>query len=125
MLIWYTRADKPPIADLEYFLDFQAHKLWAPVHNDLALGPATNRATQAPALHFSLMGPKLYVNTAQVHYIPFLKLNSIYLRIHCFSFDPSYILCYAKYNIMIIRLELEIGLSQECACISRAGNATG
>ncbi|PQQ18828.1 MACPF domain-containing protein [Prunus yedoensis var. nudiflora] len=57
---------KPPIADLQYFLDFQAHKLWAPVLNDLALGPATNRATQAPALHFSLMGPKLYVNTAQV-----------------------------------------------------------
>ncbi|XP_024961163.1 MACPF domain-containing protein At1g14780 [Cynara cardunculus var. scolymus] len=57
---------KPPIEDLEYFLDFQAHKLWAPVHSDLSLGPTTNRAIRSPALNFSLMGPKLYVNTTQV-----------------------------------------------------------
>ncbi|XP_023755916.1 MACPF domain-containing protein At1g14780 [Lactuca sativa] len=57
---------KPPIADLVYFLDFQAHKLWAPIHNDLSLGPTTNRAIKTPALNFNLMGPKLYVNTTQV-----------------------------------------------------------
>ncbi|XP_059655321.1 MACPF domain-containing protein At1g14780 isoform X2 [Cornus florida] len=57
---------KPPLADLQYFLDFQAHKIWAPVHNDLPLGPTTNRALQTPALHFNLMGPKLYVNTTPV-----------------------------------------------------------
>ncbi|KAL4575649.1 hypothetical protein LXL04_022500 [Taraxacum kok-saghyz] len=57
---------KPPIADLEYFLDFQAHKIWAPVHGDLSLGPTTNRAIKTPALNFNLMGPKLYVNTTQV-----------------------------------------------------------
>ncbi|KAL8218554.1 hypothetical protein R6Q57_021927 [Mikania cordata] len=57
---------KPSIADLEYFLDFQAHKLWAPVHNDLSLGPTTNRAIRTPALNFNMMGPKLYVNTTQV-----------------------------------------------------------
>ncbi|KAJ0538814.1 putative membrane attack complex component/perforin (MACPF) domain-containing protein [Helianthus annuus] len=57
---------KPPISDLEYFLDFQAHKVWAPVHNELSLGPTTNRAIRTPALSFSLMGPKLYVNTTQV-----------------------------------------------------------
>ncbi|KAA8529785.1 hypothetical protein F0562_034115 [Nyssa sinensis] len=57
---------KPPIADLQYFLDFQAHKMWAPIHNDLPLGPATNRAIQTPALHFNPMGPKLYVNNTQV-----------------------------------------------------------
>ncbi|KAI7725320.1 hypothetical protein M8C21_029668 [Ambrosia artemisiifolia] len=57
---------KPPIADLEYFLDFQAHKVWAPVHNELSLGPTTNRAIRTPALNFNLMGPKLYVNTTQV-----------------------------------------------------------
>ncbi|GKD54901.1 MACPF domain-containing protein, partial [Tanacetum coccineum] len=56
---------KPPIGDLEYFLDFQAHKLWAPIHNELSLGP-TNRAIRNPALNFNLMGPKLYVNTTQV-----------------------------------------------------------
>ncbi|KAK2993834.1 hypothetical protein RJ640_023718 [Escallonia rubra] len=57
---------KPPICDLQYFLDFQAHKMWAPVHNDLSLGPTTNRAIRTPALQFKLIGPKLYVNTTQV-----------------------------------------------------------
>ncbi|XVF03022.1 hypothetical protein REPUB_Repub04eG0224600 [Reevesia pubescens] len=57
---------KPPIGDLQYFLDFQSHKIWAPIHNDLPLGPSPNRASSSPALHFNLMGPKLYVNTSQV-----------------------------------------------------------
>ncbi|KAL1112977.1 hypothetical protein V6Z11_D02G160600 [Gossypium hirsutum] len=57
---------KPPIADLQYFLDFQSHKIWAPIHNDLPLGPSPKRASSSPALHFNLMGPKLYVNTSQV-----------------------------------------------------------
>lgn len=57
---------KPPISDLQYFLDFQGHKYWAPVHNELSLGPTTNRTITSPALNFNLMGPKLYVNTTQV-----------------------------------------------------------
>nr|GLL32864.1 MACPF domain-containing protein At1g14780 [Ipomoea trifida] len=57
---------KPPIADLQYFLDFQAHKIWAPVHNDLPLGPTTNRSIRPPALQFNLIGPKLYINPTQV-----------------------------------------------------------
>ncbi|KAK9226536.1 hypothetical protein WN943_011584 [Citrus x changshan-huyou] len=57
---------KPPITDLQYFLEFQAHKVWAPIHNDLPLGPTTNMTNPSPALHFHLMGPKLYVNTMQV-----------------------------------------------------------
>ncbi|EOY01376.1 hypothetical protein QUC31_013826 [Theobroma cacao] len=57
---------KPSIEDLRYFLDFQAHKIWAPIHNDLPLGPSPKRASSTPALHFNLMGPKLYVNTSQV-----------------------------------------------------------
>nr|DAD35809.1 TPA_asm: hypothetical protein HUJ06_006449 [Nelumbo nucifera] len=57
---------KPPMAHLQYFLDFQSHKLWAPIHNDLPLGPTTNRVIPTPALHFNLMGPKLYVNPVQV-----------------------------------------------------------
>lgn len=60
------RTDKPPIGDLQYFLDFQAHKIWAPIHNDLPLGPSINKAFQTPSLNFNLMGPKLYVNTTQV-----------------------------------------------------------
>lgn len=57
---------KPPIGDLQYFLDFQAHKIWAPIHNDLPLGPSINKAFRTPSLNFNLMGPKLYVNTTQV-----------------------------------------------------------
>ncbi|XP_004503342.1 MACPF domain-containing protein At1g14780 [Cicer arietinum] len=57
---------KPPMSDLPYFLDYQGHKLWAPVHNDLPLGPATNITTLSPFLTLNLMGPKLYVNTDKV-----------------------------------------------------------
>ncbi|XP_022146397.1 MACPF domain-containing protein At1g14780 [Momordica charantia] len=56
---------KPPIADLQYFLDFQVHKIWAPIHNDLPLGPTPN-ITNSPSLQLNLMGPKLYVNTTKV-----------------------------------------------------------
>lgn len=61
-----VHADKPPIADLPYFLDFQAHKIWAPVHNDLPLGPPRNKAASTPALHFKMMGPTLFVNNTKV-----------------------------------------------------------
>ncbi|KAG4398466.1 hypothetical protein GLYMA_08G047300v4 [Glycine max] len=57
---------KPPMSDLPYFLDYQSHKLWAPIHNDLPLSPATNRTNLSPSLSFDLMGPKLYVNTSKV-----------------------------------------------------------
>ncbi|WOL20130.1 hypothetical protein Cni_G28932 [Canna indica] len=57
---------KPPISELRYFLDFQFHKLWAPMHNDLPLAPMSNRSSPNPALTFALMGPKLFVNTSQV-----------------------------------------------------------
>ncbi|XP_075522495.1 MACPF domain-containing protein At1g14780-like [Primulina tabacum] len=57
---------KPPIADLEYFLDFQTHRIWAPIHNDLSMGLARNKASHTPSLNFNPMGPKLYVNTTQV-----------------------------------------------------------
>ncbi|RWV88724.1 hypothetical protein GW17_00049163 [Ensete ventricosum] len=40
--------------------------LWAPMHNDLPLGPISNRSIPTPALRFTLMGPELYVNSSQV-----------------------------------------------------------
>uniref|UniRef100_A0A7N0TG34 MACPF domain-containing protein n=1 Tax=Kalanchoe fedtschenkoi TaxID=63787 RepID=A0A7N0TG34_KALFE len=57
---------KPPVGDLAYFLDFQAHRIWAPVHNDMPLGPTTNRTHRGPSLHINMMTPKLHVNSDQV-----------------------------------------------------------
>ncbi|KAA8532474.1 hypothetical protein F0562_032507 [Nyssa sinensis] len=90
---------KPPIADLQYFLDFQAHKMWAPVHNDLPLGPTTNRTIRTPALRFKLMGPKLYVNPTQVTvgkrpvtgmrlYLEGMKCNRLALHLQHLSNTP-------------------------------------
>ncbi|KAL5827814.1 hypothetical protein ACOSQ3_019665 [Xanthoceras sorbifolium] len=91
---------KPPIADLQYFLDFQAHKIWAPIHNDLPLGPTTNRTTPSPALQLSLMGPKLHVNTTQVtsgtrpvtgmrFYLEGMKCNRLAIHLQHLSNIPT------------------------------------
>ncbi|KAL0332593.1 UNVERIFIED_CONTAM: MACPF domain-containing protein [Sesamum calycinum] len=56
---------KPPIEELHQFLEFQLPRQWAPVFGDVPLGP--DRKQQGVAsLQFSLMGPKLYVNTNEV-----------------------------------------------------------
>lgn len=57
---------KPPISELQYFLDFQSHRPWAPLHSDLPLAPTANMPLPASTLHFNIMGPKVHVNTAQV-----------------------------------------------------------
>lgn len=56
---------KPPIEELHQFLEFQLPRQWAPVFSDLPLGPQRRQQSTA-SLQFSLMGPKLYVNTALV-----------------------------------------------------------
>ncbi|XP_041014085.1 MACPF domain-containing protein At4g24290-like isoform X2 [Juglans microcarpa x Juglans regia] len=61
----FTQGDKPPIEELHQFLDFQLPRQWAPVFSDLPLGPQ-RRQQSSPSLQFSLMGPKLYVNTTPV-----------------------------------------------------------
>ncbi|CAN6274528.1 unnamed protein product [Urochloa humidicola] len=70
---------KPPVADLKYFLDFQHHKMWAPVLGELPLGPCSNRQGSSPALHFSPLGSKLYVSTSQV-IVPKLPVTG--MRLH-------------------------------------------
>lgn len=74
MISWVVFCtDKPPLMDLQYFLDFSGPRAWAPVHNDLPFGAAPNMASAYPALHINFMGPKLYVNTTPVRvflYIP-------------------------------------------------------
>jgi hypothetical protein len=72
-LIFIIPADKPIIEDLQYFLEFQVPRQWAPVYNELPLGPSTKRVS-CPSLQFSFMGPKLYVRTIQV--------SPLYLLIH-------------------------------------------
>ncbi|WVZ73758.1 hypothetical protein U9M48_022035 [Paspalum notatum var. saurae] len=70
---------KPPVADLEYFLDFQHHKMWAPTLGELPLGPCSNRLGSGPALHFSPLGSKLYVSSSQV-FAPKLPVTG--MRLH-------------------------------------------
>ncbi|MQM12854.1 hypothetical protein Taro_045772 [Colocasia esculenta] len=56
---------KPPIEELQQFLEFQLPRQWAPVFGDLPLGPQRKQHSNA-YLQFSFMGPKLYVNTSLV-----------------------------------------------------------
>ncbi|XP_062099825.1 MACPF domain-containing protein CAD1-like [Humulus lupulus] len=52
---------KPPIEDLQYFLDFQIARVWAPEQNNLQ-----RKEPVGSSLQFSLMGPKLYISPDQV-----------------------------------------------------------
>ncbi|CAN1150167.1 MACPF domain-containing protein CAD1 [Linum perenne] len=52
---------KPPIEDLQYFLDFQIAQVWAPEQNSLQ-----RKEPVCKSLQFSLMGPKLYISPDQV-----------------------------------------------------------
>ncbi|KAG9448153.1 hypothetical protein H6P81_014281 [Aristolochia fimbriata] len=55
---------KPPIEELQYFLDFQISRVWAPAQSNL---PGHQRKEPVcPFLQFSLMGPKLYVSSEQI-----------------------------------------------------------
>lgn len=56
---------KPPIEELHQFLEFQLPRQWAPVFSDLPLGPQRKQRSNT-SLQFSLMGPKLYINTSLV-----------------------------------------------------------
>ncbi|WCJ27081.1 MAC/Perforin domain-containing protein [Euphorbia peplus] len=56
---------KPTIEELHQFLEFQIPRQWAPVYGDLPL-TLKRRKQASPSLRFTLMGPKLYVNTMKV-----------------------------------------------------------
>ncbi|KAF7151812.1 hypothetical protein RHSIM_Rhsim02G0150100 [Rhododendron simsii] len=57
----YGTEDKPPIEDLQYFLDFQIARAWAPEQSNIQ-----RKEPVCPSLQFSLMGPKLYISPDQV-----------------------------------------------------------
>lgn len=59
-------ADKPPLEELTQFLEYQLPRQWAPAFNDFPLGPRRKKKS-SPALQFTLLGPKLYVNTIKVN----------------------------------------------------------
>ncbi|XP_031502383.1 MACPF domain-containing protein CAD1 [Nymphaea colorata] len=54
---------KPPIEELQYFLEFQIPRVWAPIQNAL---PGPRKEPVCPSLQFSLMGAKLFVSSEQV-----------------------------------------------------------
>ncbi|WRX26807.1 Membrane attack complex component/perforin (MACPF) domain - like 8 [Theobroma cacao] len=53
--------NKPPIEDLQYFLDFQIARVWAPEQSKIQ-----RKEPVCSSLQFSLMGPKLYISPDQV-----------------------------------------------------------
>lgn len=59
--------DKPPIEDLQYFLDYQIARVWAPEQKNLQ-----RKEPVCPSLQFSLMGPKLYISPEQVIFLFYL-----------------------------------------------------
>ncbi|KAH7521512.1 hypothetical protein FEM48_Zijuj07G0041400 [Ziziphus jujuba var. spinosa] len=56
---------KPPLEDLQYFLEFQVPRQWAPMFCELPLRHQRKKAV-CPALQFSFMGPKINVSPTQV-----------------------------------------------------------
>ncbi|CAM6021048.1 unnamed protein product [Sphagnum balticum] len=56
---------KPPIEELQYFLEFQIPTQWSTPESDLTLGQERKEPV-CPVMQFSLMGPKLYISTTQV-----------------------------------------------------------
>lgn len=59
-------ADKPPIEELHPFLEYQLPRQWAPVFGEIPVGPQHKKRWSLPSLQFTLMGPRLHVNTTQV-----------------------------------------------------------
>ncbi|GKA81632.1 MACPF domain-containing protein-like protein, partial [Tanacetum coccineum] len=58
-------SNKPAAEDLQFFLEFQVSRQWAPLHCELPLRHQ-QRKTSYPWLQFAFMGPKIYVSTTQV-----------------------------------------------------------
>ncbi|XP_077227379.1 MACPF domain-containing protein At1g14780-like [Tasmannia lanceolata] len=90
---------KPARDDLQYFLEFQVPRQWAPMFNELHLGPQ-RRKTSCPALRFSFMGPKLQVSPIQVSsdtkpviglrlYLEGKKCNRLAIHVQHLSSLPS------------------------------------
>ncbi|KAG9129544.1 hypothetical protein Leryth_023272 [Lithospermum erythrorhizon] len=56
---------KPALEDLQYFLEFQVPRQWAPLFCELPLRHQRKIAS-TPSLQFTFFGPKLYISSIQV-----------------------------------------------------------
>ena len=82
--------DKPPIEDLQYFLDFQIAQVWAPEQNSLQ-----RKEPVCSSLQFSLMGPKLYISPDQVLLLVLISsLIAIIIKLLCGKRNDSFISLY-------------------------------
>ncbi|KAJ3675692.1 hypothetical protein LUZ60_004734 [Juncus effusus] len=90
---------KPDLDDLRYFLEFQVPLQWAPMFNELALGPQKRKASY-PSLQFRCFGPKMQVSNSQVSselkpvtglrlYLEGRKCNRLAIHIQHLSSVPS------------------------------------
>uniref|UniRef100_A0A0D6QYC1 MACPF domain-containing protein n=1 Tax=Araucaria cunninghamii TaxID=56994 RepID=A0A0D6QYC1_ARACU len=102
---------KPSIDDLQYFLEFQVPRQWAPFYSELPLGPS-RRKVSFPSLQFSFMGPKLHVSTAQVSvgrrpviglrlYLEGKKCNRLAMHLQHLSSLPRVLQPYWDDNIFV------------------------
>ena len=76
-VLYPLSVDKPPIEDLQYFLDFQISRVWAPEQNNLQ-----RKEPVCQYLQFSLMGPKLYISPDQVYH----SRNAFFVFLTIFDF---------------------------------------
>ncbi|XAR58187.1 hypothetical protein NMG60_11026600 [Bertholletia excelsa] len=56
---------KPPLEDLQYFLEFQVPRQWAPMFCELPLRHQ-RRKPSCPTLQFKFWGPKVHISSTQV-----------------------------------------------------------
>ncbi|KAJ1279166.1 hypothetical protein BS78_04G134300 [Paspalum vaginatum] len=92
---------KPDLHDLQYFLEFQVPLQWAPMFNELVLGPQKRKGSY-PSMQFRFLGPKLHVSTSQVSssqkpvvglrlYLEGRKCNRLAIHVQHLSSAPSMI----------------------------------
>ncbi|KAL6634388.1 hypothetical protein ACP70R_027059 [Stipagrostis hirtigluma subsp. patula] len=90
---------KPDLHDLQYFLEFQVPLQWAPMFNELVLGPQKRKGSY-PSMQFRFLGPKLHVSTSQVSssqkpivglrlYLEGRKCNRLAIHVQHLSSVPS------------------------------------
>ncbi|XP_062219085.1 MACPF domain-containing protein At4g24290-like isoform X2 [Phragmites australis] len=90
---------KPDLHDLQYFLEFQVPLQWAPMFNELVLGPQKRKGSN-PSMQFRFLGPKLHVSTSQVSssqkpvvglrlYLEGKKCNRLAIHVQHLSSVPS------------------------------------